>query len=144
MFEHAFYIRPDDEQKTVLRLTPVVAPIKATIFPLVNDAALNDLATAMNKSLTSNGISAKLDTTAISIGKRYARTDELGVPFAVTVDHRSVTDGTVTVRERDSCGQVRVPIPQVPELLRVLCAMTEDWATATASFEKQAVATDEA
>ena len=144
MFEHAFYIRPDDEQKTVLKLTPVVAPIKATIFPLVNDSALNELSVAMNKSLTSNGISAKLDTTAISIGKRYARTDELGVPFAVTVDHRSITDGTVTVRERDSCDQVRVPIPRVPELLRVLCAMTEDWATATASFEKQAVASDEA
>jgi glycyl-tRNA synthetase len=144
MFEHAFYIRPDDEQKVVLRLTPVVAPIKTTIFPLVNVKELNDISIAMNKSLTSNGISAKLDTTAISIGKRYARTDELGVPFAVTVDHRSTTDATVTVRERDSCGQVRVPIPQVPELLRKLCNMSENWATATAHFEKQATAADDA
>jgi len=70
MFEHAFYIRPDDEQKTVLKLTPVVAPIKTTIFPLVNDDKLNEIAIEMNKALTSNGISAKLDTTAISVGKR--------------------------------------------------------------------------
>jgi len=144
MFEHAFYIRPDDEQKTVLRLTPIVAPIKTTILPLVNERALNVIAAAMNKSLTAAGISAKLDTTAISIGKRYARTDELGVPFAVTVDLRSTTEGTVTVRERDSCDQVRVPIPQVPELLRSLCAMHQDWASATAGFERQAVAADDA
>ena len=143
MFEHAFYIRPDDEQKTVLRLTPVVAPIKTTIFPLVNDDKLNAIAAEMNKMLTTNGISAKLDATAISVGKRYARTDELGVPFAVTVDHRSVTENTVTVRERDSCGQVRVPIPEVPGLLGRLCKMTVDWETATAGFEKQATAADE-
>ena len=143
MFEHAFYIRPDDEQKTVLKLTPVVAPIKTTIFPLVNDDKLNAIAGEMNKMLTSNAISAKLDTTAISIGKRYARTDELGVPFAVTIDHRSVSEGTVTVRERDSCDQVRVPIPEVPELLGRLCRMTATWAEATASYEKQAVAADE-
>ena len=142
MFEHAFYIRPDDEQKTVLKLTPVVAPIKTTIFPLVNDDKLNDIANQMNKTLTSNGISAKLDTTAVSIGKRYARTDELGVPFAVTVDHRSTTDGTVTVRERDSCDQVRVPMTEVAELLGRLCKMTATWAEATASYEKQATADD--
>jgi glycyl-tRNA synthetase len=138
MFEHAFYIRPDDEQKTVLKLTPVVAPIKTTIFPLVNDDKLNEIAIEMNKALTSNGISAKLDTTAISVGKRYARTDELGVPFAVTVDHRSISDATVTIRERDSCDQVRVPIAEVPALLARLCKMTETWEQATGAYEKQA------
>jgi glycyl-tRNA synthetase len=138
MFEHAFYIRPDDEQKTVLKLTPVVAPIKTTIFPLVNDDKLNEIAIEMNKALTSNGISAKLDTTAISVGKRYARTDELGVPFAVTVDHRSISDATVTIRERDSCDQVRVPIAEVPALLARLCKMTHTWEQATGAYEKQA------
>jgi len=142
MFEHAFYIRPDDEQKTVLKLTPVVAPIKTTIFPLVNDDKLNAISARINKSLTTSGISAKLDTTAISVGKRYARTDELGVPFAVTVDHRSTQDDTVTVRERDSTDQVRVPIPELPDVLGRLCRMTETWEHATKSYEKQTVSED--
>ena len=57
--------------------------------------------------LTSGGISNIIDTTSTSIGKRYARTDELGVPFAVTVDYTTISDQTVTLRDRDSMEQVR-------------------------------------
>ena len=98
MFEHSFYVRKDDEQKTVFRFSPVIAPIKCTIFPLLNDAGMNELSNVISRELSANGVSTKLDTTAVSVGKRYARTDELGVPFAVTVDHRSLEDDTVTVR----------------------------------------------
>jgi len=137
MFEHNFYVRADDEQKTVFKFSPIIAPIKCTIFPLVNDAGMNALAERVSRELAADGISAKLDTTAISVGKRYARTDELGVPFAVTVDHRSLDDGTVTLRERDSCEQVRLKSDQVLALVKKLCAMTTTWEEATKGMERQ-------
>ena len=79
---------------------------------------------------------------ARSRGKRYARTDELGVPFAVTVDHRSLEDGTVTVRERDSCQQVRVCTKEVLPLVKKLCAMQATWKEATQGMEKQTAAAE--
>ena len=87
-------------------------------------------------------VSTKLDTTAVSVGKRYARTDELGVPFAVTVDHRSLEDDTVTVRERDSCEQVRVKTAEVLPLVTKLCSMRTTWGEATAGMEKQTAAAE--
>ena len=141
MFEHNFYVRKDDEQKAVFKFTPIIAPIKCTIFPLVNDAAMNELSENISRSLATEGVSTKLDTTAVSVGKRYARTDELGVPFAVTVDHRSLEDNTVTLRERDSCEQVRVHKEQLLNLVKKLCSMTTTWEEAVAGLEKvQAVA----
>ena len=142
MFEHSFYVRKDDEQKTVFKFSPIIAPIKCTIFPLVNDSGMNELSNVISRELSSDGISTKLDTTAISVGKRYARTDELGVPFAVTVDHRSLEDGTVTVRERDSCQQVRVGTKEVLPLVKKLCAMQATWEEATQGMEKQTAAAE--
>ena len=142
MFEHSFYVRKDDEQKTVFRFSPVIAPIKCTIFPLLNDAGMNELSNVISRELSANGVSTKLDTTAVSVGKRYARTDELGVPFAVTVDHRSLEDDTVTVRERDSCEQVRVKTAEVLALVTKLCSMQASWEEATAEMEKQTAAAE--
>lgn len=142
MFEHSFYVRPEDTQKTVFKFSPIIAPIKCTIFPLLNDAKMNNLANMISRTLSSDGVSTKLDTTAISVGKRYARTDELGVPFAVTVDHRSLEDGTVTVRERDSTQQVRLHHTDVLPLVKKLCAMQASWEDATLGMEKQTMAVE--
>ena len=60
--------------------------------------------------LNESNISVKVDDTGQSIGKRYARTDELGIPFAITIDHTTLEDHTVTLRDRDSCAQIRVPV----------------------------------
>jgi len=143
MFEHNFYVRPDDAAKTVFRFTPIIAPIKCTIFPLLNDAGMNDAAEKISRTLAADGVSAKLDATAVSVGKRYARTDELGVPFAVTVDHRSLEDQTVTLRERDSCEQVRVATDKLLPLVKTLCGMSTTWKEATAGFERVQAAPEE-
>ena len=103
---------------------------------------MNNLANMISRTLSSDGVSTKLDTTAISVGKRYARTDELGVPFAVTVDHRSLEDGTVTVRERDSTQQVRLHHTDVLPLVKKLCAMQASWEDATLGMEKQTMAVE--
>jgi glycyl-tRNA synthetase len=126
----------------VFRFPPQVAPIKCTIFPLVNNEDMNNASHEIYKSLTKIGVSVKLDTTAISIGKRYCRTDELGVPFAITVDHRTIghtttpKDNTVTVRERDSCQQFRVNIENVAKLIADLSDQKRTWAEATKDLEE--------
>jgi glycyl-tRNA synthetase len=128
--------REDDEQRTVLRLNPLVAPIKVTVFPLLADERLVTRTQRIATDLTAAGIFNKVDTTGVSIGKRYARTDEIGVPFAITVDHRTLEDDTVTLRERDSCDQVRVPAADVPAVVVALVAGAS-WAEVSAKFPAQ-------
>jgi glycyl-tRNA synthetase len=117
LFEHCFYWRDGDEQRLVLRLKPLVAPIKVTVFPLLSDERLVARTSGIASQLTGAGIFNKVDSTGVTIGKRYARTDEIGVPFAITIDHRTLDDETVTVRERDSCDQIRVPTAEVVDLI---------------------------
>lgn len=69
-----------------------------------------------------------MDDSGTSIGRRYARTDEIGIPFAITVDFQTVEDRTVTVRERDTMAQVRVPLADVARLIADLAAEGRTWA----------------
>ncbi|XP_027150779.1 glycine--tRNA ligase, mitochondrial 1-like [Coffea eugenioides] len=126
LFEHAFYTRPSkagDEQLNVFRFPPLVAPIKCTVFPLVQNQQYEEVAKFISKSLTAAGISHKIDITGTSIGKRYARTDELGVPFAVTVDSTS----SVTIRERDSKDQIRVNVENVAAVVKEVTDGQSTW-----------------
>ena len=143
LFEHSFYWREEDEQRVVLRLSPLVAPIKVSIFPLLSDERLVGRTSGIATELTAAGIFNKVDTTGVSIGKRYARTDEIGVPFAITVDHQTLEDGTVTLRERDSRDQVRAPSSGVVALVASLVAGAP-WATAVAGLPKQAATKEDA
>mmetsp|Transcript_29806 Transcript_29806/g.41189 ORF Transcript_29806/g.41189 Transcript_29806/m.41189 type:complete len:687 (+) Transcript_29806:124-2184(+) len=127
LYEHCFYTRPGDDQRSVFKFTPVAAPVKCTVFPLLQRAEFAPHTKAVAAALTKAGLSRKVDETGSSIGKRYARTDEIGVPFAVTVDHTTLEDGTVTLRERDSMSQVRVPSDEVANLVRSLCDLTATW-----------------
>ncbi|KAL0380301.1 UNVERIFIED_CONTAM: Glycine--tRNA ligase, mitochondrial 1 [Sesamum angustifolium] len=127
LYEHSFYTRASkdgDEQLNVFRFPPLVAPIKCTVFPLVQNQQYEEVAKKIAKSLTAVGISYKIDITGTSIGKRYARTDELGVPFAITVDSTS----SVTVRERDSKHQIRVNVEEVASLVKEVTDGTTTWA----------------
>ncbi|XAR48248.1 Glycine--tRNA ligase [Bertholletia excelsa] len=126
LFEHTFYKRPSkagDEQLNVFRFPPLVAPIKCTVFPLVQNQQYEEVAKLISKSLTAAGISNKIDITGTSIGKRYARTDELGVPFAITVDSTS----SVTIRERDSKDQIRVDVEKVASVVREVTDGQSTW-----------------
>ncbi|XP_068666182.1 glycine--tRNA ligase, mitochondrial 1-like [Aristolochia californica] len=126
LFEHSFYTRPSkdgDEQLNVFRFPPLVAPIKCTVFPLVQNHQYEEVAKQISRTLTLKGISAKIDVTGTSIGKRYARTDELGVPFAITVDSAN----SVTIRERDSKEQVRVDLDKVASVVEELTNGQSTW-----------------
>ncbi|GAB3314730.1 glycine--tRNA ligase [Haloplanus salinarum] len=112
----------DGEERTYLSLSPEVAPTDVAVFPLVSDGALETLAADVVADLRAAGLSVAHDDSG-NIGRRYRRQDEVGTPLSVTVDHESVeeTPATVTVRDRDTTAQVRVPVDELAtELERVL------------------------
>jgi glycyl-tRNA synthetase len=115
----------DGETRTYLGLVPEIAPRDVAVFPLVtNDDRLTALATQVADDLRATGLSVAYDESG-SIGRRYRRQDEVGTPFCVTVDRDGVEGAgpeTVTVRERDSAAQIRVPVDDLVETLRSLHA----------------------
>ncbi len=105
----------EKETRTVLRLHPVIAPIKAGLFPLVE--SLGEPFARLAKDLQGEGIEVQYDASG-SIGKRYRRHDEIGTPFCFTYDYQSETDGAVTIRHRDSMQQERIAMDQIGLYLR--------------------------
>jgi glycyl-tRNA synthetase len=103
------------EQRTVLKLHPRLAPIKAAVLPLVRKDGQPELAHEAFELLRGQ-MQAEYDEGG-SIGKRYRRQDEIGTPFCVTIDHQSLEDRTVTVRDRDSLEQERVAVDDLPGVL---------------------------
>jgi len=73
------------------------------------------------------GISNKVDDSGVTVGKRYARTDECGIPFAITVDFDTLADGTVTLRDLDSMKQIRLPIKEVAKVVNSLTMGMTKW-----------------
>ena len=134
VLEHAFWTRPEDKDRGVLSLPPIVAPIKVSVFPLQNDSVFTPIVARVRKLLTAANVSHKVDETSAVIGKRYARTDEIGIPFAITVDYESVEKDTVTLRERDSMGQVRIPIAEVAQVVAKLADHTLSWDEVQAKY----------
>jgi glycyl-tRNA synthetase len=104
------------EARTVLRLSPRVAPIKLAVLPLVNRDGMDALARRIFEGL--KGKVAAFYDDGGSIGRRYRRQDEAGTPFCATVDSQTLEDGTVTVRDRDSMAQERVPAEGLEAWLR--------------------------
>jgi glycyl-tRNA synthetase len=106
------------ETRVILKLTPEMAPIKVAVLPLAkNKPEIVEMARKIKKDLQSS-MRAFYDDTG-GIGKLYARQDEIGTPFCVTVDHQSLEDGAVTVRDRDTWEQERVSIDQLRSYLDV-------------------------
>jgi glycyl-tRNA synthetase len=105
----------DGDTRTVLKLHPAIAPVKAAILPLVKKDGLPELAEQIYNEL-------RLDYNVYiedkdSIGKRYRRMDAIGTPFCITVDHDSLANQDVTVRYRDTMEQKRVKIADLGSLL---------------------------
>jgi glycyl-tRNA synthetase len=105
----------EGRERVLLRLHPRLAPIKVAVLPLVNKDGQPEKARAIYEELREI-MSAEFDTGG-SIGKRYRRQDEIGTPWGITVDHQTMEDDTVTLRDRDSLEQIRIPIAQVAEEL---------------------------
>jgi glycyl-tRNA synthetase len=131
LLEHAYFERQTENEenkedkassavtRSVLRLPPRLAPVHVGVFPLITkDERQKELARRLSDMLTDADISNVIDTTGASIGKRYARTDEIGIPFALTVDSADPTYETITLRYRDTMAQIRISVCSVVDTLR--------------------------
>ena len=105
----------DGSERVVLNLPAFLAPIKAAVLPLVNKDGLPEKAQEIIQLLKYDFIITSEEKD--SIGKRYRRQDAIGTPYCITVDHQTLEDNTVTIRERDSMHQVRVDIEQLPKII---------------------------
>jgi glycyl-tRNA synthetase len=103
----------EGEKRTVLRLHPRLAPVKAAVLPLVRKDGQPELAREVFQQLR-HRVQAEYDEGG-AIGRRYRRQDEIGTPFGITIDHQTLEDRTVTVRDRDSLAQERLPIAGLAE-----------------------------
>jgi glycyl-tRNA synthetase len=106
----------DKELRVVLRISPQIAPIKVAILPLSRNAKLLPMSKEVSSLLRPHFMTQYDD--AQSIGRRYRRQDEIGTPYCVTIDFQSLEDNQVTIRERDSMQQSRVPVPELVATLK--------------------------
>ena len=102
----------EGEKRVVLRLHKKLAPVKAAVMPLSKKEPLVTLAHEVHDSIRTLGLT-QYDETGGNIGKRYRRQDEIGTPYCITVDFQSLEDQQVTIRERDSMAQRRIPITEL-------------------------------
>jgi len=111
--EYAYGLKDD---RVVMSFPRAIAPIQLGVYPLVSKDGIAEKAREVHQQLLNEGFTAELDE-AGSIGRRYARADEAGVPLGITVDYDTLKDATVTIRDRDSWQQVRSSIKDLPKTL---------------------------
>ncbi|GAB5585427.1 Glycine--tRNA ligase 1 [Umbelopsis nana] len=134
LLEHVWWKRDNDEDRNVLSFPPVVAPYKCCLLPLSGNSVFVPVARNLSQQLRSKNISTRTDDSKASIGRRYARNDELGIPFSITIDFQTVEDGTVTLRERDSTKQIREKTEVILQVLKDLSEEATTWEKVVATY----------
>ena len=127
LLEHSFYMREDEEKRTVMGFNARVAPYKCAVLPISSSDEINIVVDEIAADLMDCDLATKVDKSGATIGRRYARADEIGVPFAVTCDFETLQNGTVTLRERDSMSQVRLPKEDVSTVIGAIVHNKMDW-----------------
>ncbi|KAF3806252.1 putative glycine--tRNA ligase [Colletotrichum gloeosporioides] len=146
LIEHCYWNRASadggDEARGVLSFPPTVAPTKVLIVPLSSNAQFKPFIKQISQKLRKFGISARVDDSSATIGKRYSRNDELGTPLGITIDFQTVQDNTITLRDRDSTKQVRGDEDTIIAAIQTLVDGSKEWKDVAATlpaFESQEV-----
>ncbi|WVO15499.1 glycine-tRNA ligase [Cryptococcus depauperatus] len=127
LLEHTFWAREQDAARGVLSLPALVAPIKCLIVSISQDSQLRTKIHEVSREMRKRGIASRVDDSSATIGKKYARNDELGTPFGCTVDFATIQNGTMTLRERDSTAQLIGHIADVIDVVDQLVKGSIDW-----------------
>lgn len=106
----------DDGEKEYFKFKKEIAPMQISVFPLQNKEKMPEISAEITEKLREEGYTVDYNSSG-SIGKRYAKSDEIGIPIAITVDFESMEDESVTVRDRDTEKQARVPIKELNEYI---------------------------
>jgi glycyl-tRNA synthetase len=134
LMEHAYWTREGDAARSVMSFLPTVAPIKVLLVPLQKDARFAPVVESLEEQLDDRGISYDTDSSGVSIGKRYSRNDELGIPCGITVDYQSLEDGTFTLRDRDTTKQVRAKAEDILDAVEKMTLGKWTWADVQAKL----------
>ncbi|BFF96498.1 glycine--tRNA ligase [Drosophila madeirensis] len=135
LLEHSFQCREGDDQRCYFTLPPLVAPLKCSILPLSNNAEFQPFTQKLSSFLTKAELSHKVDDSSGSIGRRYARTDEIAIPYGITVDFDTLKEPhTVTLRDRNSMKQVRVGLEKVVGVVKDLATARTSWEQVVAQY----------
>lgn len=134
LWEHSYYMREGSEERKVLALKPAIAPVKCAVLPLSKNEKFSDSLASLTKDLGQAGLINRIDDGGQSIGRRYARADEIGTPFGITVDFQTVEDGSVTVRERDTMKQIRCSKEDAVKAIADMVDERRTWAEVSAEF----------
>jgi len=118
ILEHSYYEgKKKEEGYTILKFNSLIAPVKVGVLPLTSDERLVNIACDIDRNLRNSGINTYYDDGG-SIGRRYARMDEIGTPFCITIDHDTLSDNSITIRDRDTTKQIRKKIEKVIEFIK--------------------------
>lgn len=131
LLEHCWWTRPEDSSRGVLSFPPAIAPTKVLLVPLQSNKKFDEIVAQLTRLLRKDGVSCKVDDSSASIGKRYARNDEMGTPLGITVDFQTLEDATVTIRERDTTEQKRGSIPDVIRAVKAIVFDDKSWDAGT-------------
>jgi glycyl-tRNA synthetase len=111
-----------------LSFPPIIAPTKVLIVPLSRNAQFKPFVRQISRRLRTLGISSRVDDSGATIGKRYSRNDELGTPLGITIDFQTVSDSTITLRDRDSTTQVRADEDTILAAIQAIVEGEKTWA----------------
>ncbi len=120
---------PEQEPRIVFKLKSEVAPIQVAVLPLMTKSELIAPAKEIVTLIRDRGLLVSYDDSG-TIGRRYRRNDEIGTPYSITIDYESLDDRSVTIRDRDSMGQVRTPIKNIEEVIYSLVYEEKEFKTA--------------
>ncbi|KAM0674418.1 hypothetical protein GVAV_002031 [Gurleya vavrai] len=127
LIEHSFYVRKEDSERNVLKFNGKVAPIQSVCTTLIKGNEYEKMIENIEKSFNDLKMKFTFCDRNVSIGKKYASYDEIGVPFFITIDSDSLIDFKCTIRERDSMEQIRVLIEDVAQIIFDLCEEKKSW-----------------
>jgi len=112
-----YWVRPEDSDRCVMSLSSIIAPIQVVILPLLTKPIITKHIGSVVNMVSKITSYYKVDSSGASIGKKYSRSDEIGIPYAITIDYQTDNDLTVTIRNRDDTTQIRVKIDDLAKHL---------------------------
>ncbi|XP_077977998.1 glycine--tRNA ligase-like [Glandiceps talaboti] len=137
VLEHNYAVRDGDDQRGYFTLPALVSPLKCSVLPLSTNEQFKPLVQQLASNLLKVGVSHRVDDSSGSIGRRYARTDEIAIPFGITIDFDSLKEPhTATLRERDSMEQIRAPLSELPDVLHDLSTAQTTWKEVSQRYPK--------
>jgi len=137
LLEHSFYQRPENDRR-VFRFKPSIAPVKVAVLSVESGDVYVPIIHTICTALRTSGVAHQAFLSAsIGVGDKYKRADEIGTPLAITIDPTTLKDSAVTIRERDTMAQIRVPLEDAVSVCQSFCCGAISWDQLVAQYARR-------